>query len=122
VRTSLRWAVLTLGLVLGGAVGLAQDAPKPAADAKADGAKPPELSELQQTQITAAALTKENWALKLQQAGSEYTKASEALDRLVASLQKPGYTLQQNRETGKLEYVKTPDPPKGDPKKGGGTR
>jgi hypothetical protein len=64
---------------------------------------PPPITQAQQDAFTIAALAKENAALKYQQ-------ASEAFDRVVASLQVPGYTLQQNPQTGKLERAKAPAP------------
>ena len=74
--------------------------------------KAPELTQAQRDQFTIAVLAKENAEKALRLSTIDYQKAVEHFDKTVAALQVPGYTLQQNRETGKLEYVKKPEPKK----------
>jgi hypothetical protein len=57
-----------------------------------------------------ALLTKENTEKALRLATIDYQRASEHFDKTVAGLQCDGYLLQQNRETGKLERIKKPEP------------
>ena len=78
------------------------------------GGPAPELTQAQRDQFTIAVLAKENAEKAVRLATIEYQKASEHFDKTVAALQVPGYTLQQNRETGKLERVKKAEP---EPKK-----
>lgn len=84
-------ALVFVAMLVGG-VGATQQSADP----------PPAISQAQQDQFTIAALAKENAILKAQQAAADF-------DRVVASLQRTGFLLQQNRETGKLEYVKAPE-------------
>ncbi len=76
-------------------------------------AKAPVFTEVQQLQFTNAAQAKELWMLKAQQAADQFQKANEALNALIGSFAKDGYDLTQNKETGKLEYVKKAEPAKG---------
>ena len=71
----------------------------------------PELTQAQQDQFTIAVLVKDNAEKALRIAGIDYQKAGENFEKTVAALQLAGYTLQQNRETGKLEYKKAEPKP-----------
>ena len=64
----------------------------------------PALTEVQRLQVVNALQAVELWQLKAQQAASEFEKARDALQKLVATVTPPGYQLND-----KLEFTKTPE-------------
>jgi hypothetical protein len=64
----------------------------------------PALTEMQRLQVVNALQAVELWQLKAQQAASEFEKARDALQKLVATVTPPGYQLND-----KLEFTKTPE-------------
>lgn len=84
-------------------------APWPAAQSGAPSdVKPPALTELQKKDILLAAKDVEIWQLRAQQAASEYQKASEAMQKLVAAATPPGYRLNEKLEPVKIETRTAP--------------